>query len=105
MSKELKEAIKHIKKDIQSCNDLIEINKNNNGSCKYYYERIKKWETVLQALENSIPKQYIQEKIKELKEQRRLLGFKTYLKREHMLNDDRAIACEISVLEELLEGK
>ena len=53
--------------------------------------------------EDSIPVQKVKDKIEDLKRQRRELGFKTYLKREDMLNDDRAIVREISVLEELLE--
>lgn len=47
-------------------------------------------------------KSKVKEKIEEKKEQRRNLGFKTYLRREDMLNDDRAIACEIATLEDLI---
>ena len=53
--------------------------------------------------EDSKKKKKVKDKIEDLKRQRRELGFKTYLKREDMLNDDRAIVREISVLEELLE--
>lgn len=54
---------------------------------------------------DSIPKQIVIDKTEYLKKQRRELGFKTYLKREDMLNDDRIIVCEIQVLQELLETK
>ena len=53
--------------------------------------------------ENYIPKQKIKEKIEEVKQIRRELGFKTYLKREHMLNEDREIVIKIQVLQELLQ--
>lgn len=53
---------------------------------------------------NYIPTQKVKDKIEDLKRKRRDLGFKTYFKREDMLNEDRAIMCEISVLQELLEG-
>lgn len=54
---------------------------------------------------NSIPTQKVIDKTEYLKRQRRELGFKTYLKREDMLNDDRILVCEIQVLQELLETK
>ena len=60
----------------------------------------KKW---FDIAHNSIPKQKIKDKIEELKRQRRELGFKTYLKKEDIINDDRVIMCEISVLQELLQ--
>lgn len=50
-----------------------------------------------------IPKQKIKDKIEKLKQIRRELGFKTYLKREHMLNEDREIVIKIQVLQELLQ--
>lgn len=53
----------------------------------------------------SIPVSLVKEKIEELKTQRRELGFKTYLRREDMLNDDRKIVREIEVLQELLEKR
>ena len=52
-----------------------------------------------------MPKQVVIDKMEDLKRQRRKLGFKTYLKRKDMLNDDRIIVCEIQVLQELLETK
>ena len=52
---------------------------------------------------NSIPKQKIKDKIEELKRQRRELGFKTYLRKEDIINDDRVIVCQIQVLQELLQ--
>ena len=55
------------------------------------------------SYEDYIPKQKIKDKIEELKRQRRELGFKTYLKREHMLNEDREIVIKIQVLQELLQ--
>lgn len=94
-----KQAIKTVlsyieksEKDLESKNRLLEIT------------RIELNETEKQ-LENSIPKQVVEEKIEELKRQRRELGFKTYLKREDMLNDDRKIVREIEVLQELLEKR
>ncbi|MGN1298122.1 MAG: hypothetical protein ACI4VH_06910 [Clostridia bacterium] len=55
--------------------------------------------------ENSIPVSLVEETIEELKKQRRELGFKTYLRREDMLNDDREIVHKIEVLQELLEKR
>lgn len=55
--------------------------------------------------ENYIPKQVAIDKIEELKTKRRKLGFKTYLRREDMLNEDKMIVCKIEVLQELLEGE
>lgn len=52
---------------------------------------------------NFIPIQKIVDKIEELKKQRRELGFKTYLRKEDIINDDRAIVCQIQVLLELLQ--
>ena len=63
----------------------------------------KALENILSACRNSIPKQTVKDKIENLKEQRRTLGFKTYLRIEDMLNDDKAIMHKISTLEELLE--
>ena len=57
----------------------------------------------IQTKNDSIPKQKIQDKINELKMQRRELGFKTYLRREDMINDDREIVIKIQVLQELLQ--
>ena len=68
----------------------------------YLHEKLAK-EEVEELLEESIPKQKVKDKIENLKEQRRILGFKTYLRIEDMLNDDKAIMHEISTLEELLE--
>lgn len=50
-----------------------------------------------------IPTQKVKTKIKELKRQRRELGFKTYLRKEDMINDDREIVCQIQGLQELLQ--
>lgn len=58
-----------------------------------------------EELENSILKQVVIDKIEDLKTKRRELCFKTYLKREDMLNDDRIIVCGIQILQELLETK
>lgn len=93
MNKELEEAIKR----------LAEINE----KVEEYDGNILKQdiETVLNYIENSIPKQLVEEKIEELERQRRELGFKTYLRREDMLNDDRAIVYKLEVLKELPEGK
>lgn len=82
----------------------------------YYEQRIKELEEknkkksieiicYQEELENSIPVSLVEEKIEELKTQRRELGFKTYLRREDMLNDDRKIVREIEVLQELLEKR
>lgn len=76
---ELRERVKELEEDLYSANKIVE-------------EYI-----------DSIPKQKIKDKIEELKKQRRELGFKTYLRKEDMINDDREIVCKISVLEELLQ--
>lgn len=55
------------------------------------------------ANEDCIQKQKIKDKIEELKRQRRELGFKTYLKKEDIINDDREIVCKIQGLQELLQ--
>ena len=54
---------------------------------------------------NYINKQVVIDKMEELKTKRRKLGFKTYLRREDMLNEDKMIVCKIEVLQELLERK
>lgn len=76
---ELRERVKELEEDLYSANEIVE-------------EYI-----------DSIPKQKIKDKIEELKKQRRELGFKTYLRKEDIINDDREIVCKISVLEELLQ--
>ena len=68
-------------------------------------EKDKRIQELEKELENNIPKQVIKDKIEELKTKRRGLGFKKYLRREDMLNEDRTIFCEIQVLQELLEGE
>ena len=55
--------------------------------------------------ENFIPKQVVIDTMEELKTKRRKLGFKTYLRREDMLNEDKMIVCKIEVLQELLDLK
>lgn len=50
-----------------------------------------------------IPKQAVIDKIEELKKQRRELGFKTYLRKEDIINDDREIVIKIQILQELLQ--
>ena len=68
-------------------------------------EKDKQIQELEKELENNIPKQVIKDKIEELKTKRRGLGFKKYLRREDMLNEDRTIFCEIQVLQELLGTK
>lgn len=76
---------------------------------KYGYNHCKAIETVLEELNNSIPKQYIQEKIEKLKKQ-----YEYYEKRWESAGRDKKhpfykylirIEAEIDILEELLEGK
>ena len=50
-----------------------------------------------------LPKQAVIDKIEELKKQRRELGFKTYLRKEDIINDDREIVIKIQILQELLQ--
>ena len=50
-----------------------------------------------------ISKQKIKDKIEELKRQRRELGFKTYLRKEDIINDDREKVIKIQILEKLLQ--
>lgn len=50
-----------------------------------------------------IPKQKVKDKIEEIKQNRRELGFKTYLKREDMINEDREIVVKMQILQELLQ--
>ena len=57
----------------------------------------------IQTKNDNIPKQKIKDKIEEIKQIRRELGFKTYLKREDMINEDREIVIRIKVLEGLLQ--
>lgn len=56
-----------------------------------------------EIIEESIPKQKIKDKIEELKRQRRELGFKTYLRKEDIINDDREKVIKIQILEKLLQ--
>ena len=70
----------------------------------YLHEKLAK-EEIEEILEESIPKQKIKDKIEELKRQRRELGFKTYLKKEDIINDDREIVCKIQGLQELLQER
>lgn len=67
----------------------------------YLDEVDKHVDTIL--IYNSLLKR-IENKIKELKTQRRELGFKTYLRKEDYINDDKIIMNQISILEELLKG-
>lgn len=57
------------------------------------------------ANEDCISKKQIQDKIDELKEERKALFVKTYIKREDMIKDDAEIGGAIEVLEELLKGE
>lgn len=66
---------------------------------------LREVQSLQNKFKNSIPTQKVIDKTEYLKKKRRELGFKTYLKREDMLNDDRIIVCEIQVLQELLETK
>lgn len=88
----IKENVKKLQARIK---DLEKENKNKDTYIKMAKE----------VIENSILIDKIKNKIDDLKEQRRKLGFKTYLRREDMLNDDKAIVNKISALEELLEEK
>ena len=76
------------------------VEKENGEWIKAYQEEKDKQFNILI---NSIPKQKIKDKIEELKRQRRELGFKTYLRKEDIINDDRVIVCQIQVLQELLQ--
>ena len=91
------------KKDKQIYELVKYIDSNNyvdNEECQFQWDfKIEK----CIANEDCIQKQKIKDKIEELKRQRRELGFKTYLKKEDIINDDRVIMCEISVLQELLQ--
>lgn len=111
--KRLKEKINNIKKyntyrydwtetDIQTLEHLIKAYKEQNDTIKTANIAIK---DLQEKLNNYIPVSLVEEKIEELKIQRRELGFKTYLRREDMLNDDRKIVREIEVLQELLEKR
>lgn len=84
------ETVKEISKKLKELEEQVEYDKT------HIY-------TPLTIQLNFIPKQKIKDKIEELKRQRRELGFKTYLKREHMLNEDREIVIKIQVLQELLQ--
>ena len=64
---------------------------------------LREVQSLQNKFKNSIPTQKVIDKTEYLKKQRRELGFKTYLKREDIINDDRVIMCEISVLQELLQ--
>lgn len=66
----------------------------------YLDEVDKHVDTIL--IYNSLFKR-IENKIKELKTQRRELGFKKYLRKEDFTNDDKIIMNQISILEELLQ--
>ena len=59
--------------------------------------------TLFITCRNSIPKQKVKDKIEEIKQNRRELGFKTYLKREDMINEDREIVVKMQILQELLQ--
>ena len=113
MDSEVK-SLKNILADYTRQKQINEEHQKINGELK---ERIKELEEAnkifalegskvrlsLYIKENYIPKQKIKEKIEEVKQIRRELGFKTYLKREHMLNEDREIVIKIQVLQELLQ--
>lgn len=66
----------------------------------YLDEVDKHVDTIL--IYNSLLKR-IENKIKELKTQRRELGFKKYLRKEDFTNDDKIIMNQISILQELLQ--
>ena len=91
MNKELEEAIK-------ICNDFVEENKTRKIILH------KAIETVLKALENSIPKEVIEKKIKEYKKDYKTkydVGFgKNWISKEQ-----QDIEKQIKILQELLEEK
>ena len=91
------------KKDKQIYELVKYIDSNNyvdNEECQFQWDfKIEK----CIANEDCIQKQKIKDKIEELKRQRRELGFKTYLKKEDIINDDREIVCKIQGLQELLQ--
>ena len=107
-------SVEHLLQDYTRQKQINEEHQRVNGELR---ERIKELEEAnkifalegskvrlsLYIKENYIPKQKIKEKIEEVKQIRRELGFKTYLKREHMLNEDREIVIKIQVLQELLQ--
>lgn len=83
------------------------INEDNSTNCRVLESLnygIRTYEKTLEKLQKeTIWKSKVKEKIEELKKQRKQLMYKTYLRREDMLNDDREIASEIAVLEELIK--
>lgn len=91
------EAIKHLLEERKQDKKRIKELEDENKRKDTFVEMAK------EVIENSILIDKIKNKIDDLKEQRRKLGFKTYLRREDMLNDDKAIVHKISVLQELLE--
>ena len=97
-------SIENILQDYTRQKQINEEHQNINGELREKVkELIKEKQELTSALLDSIPIQKIEDKIEELKRQRRELGFKTYLRKEDIINDDRVIMCEISVLQELLQ--
>ena len=59
-NKEIEEAKELLQRDIQSCKDLIDIR--NNEDCEYLQNKIKKWNNLLQYIDQ------LENKVKELEE-------------------------------------
>lgn len=112
--KELEEKNKHLSNtsDYETisleCTNLEEQLEIANDRIKELEEELEEFNKQLDldyVDENFIPKQVVIDTMEELKTKRRKLGFKTYLRREDMLNEDKMIVCKIEVLQKLLDGE
>lgn len=108
-NEKLREKVKELEEYIFIAPDLDEMTATKYTNIQreaYFRGRAEEQQKAKQIIyENYIPKQKIKDKIEEIKQIRRELGFKTYLKREDMINEDREIVIRIKVLEELLQEK
>ena len=112
MTKE-QEAIEHLLSDYTRQKQINEEHQKTNGELREKVRKLEKENSTLKNFtsdllneditETFIRKDKIKNKIEELKRQRRELGFKTYIKREDMIKDDKKNVCKIKVLEELLQ--
>ncbi len=94
MNKELEEAKEQVQIFIDTGKEYFRVY----GECYITEDELKSVEAVLQTSENSIPKQVLKDKMKDLKEQ-----YKKALEE----NSTKAfiLKCQIEIVQEVAEGK
>lgn len=100
MSKELEEAIKFLKNVVKTQKDL-----ENCKTTAFYKKENSAIETVLQALDNSIPKEKVKKKIEGYRNERKELADGHFWDSPENINKDTSLFIAGETLKLLLEGK